>query len=374
MAITPVTAVILAAGRSTRMEQFKPLLPIGNKPVIERCLSMFKNAGIRDMRVVIGHLKDQMEPVLKKAGAGIIVNRNDSPEMFSSVCAALKDLEAEVQSIALLPGDVPLVRPWTVYYLLKKHAENPQHILVPGFQGKRGHPVIIPEAFFGLIRSWDGHDGLRGVFKSLSDHIMDIPVGDANIRFDMDSPEDYEEAKERWLKFSVPGKDECLSILRDVFNVDETIISHCGLVADMAGKICDALVQNGYRMDRNIITAAGFLHDMAKGSKDHEKKAADLLREMGFPGVASIVADHTDLDCSDRSPINPSEVLYLADKLVDGTRRVTVDERFQGAMDKFGHDPEVRKKIERRMNHARIIMKKVRHSIGETAAQHLFSF
>jgi HD superfamily phosphohydrolase YqeK len=144
-------------------------------------------------------------------------------------------------------------------------------------------------------------------------------------------------------------------------------------VAGIAGKICDALVQNGYRMDRNIITAAGFLHDMAKGKKGHEKKTAILLREMGFPVVASIVADHTDLDCSDRSPINPSEVLYLADKLADGSRRVTIDERFQSAMDKYGHDPNAKRKIRRRMTHARIIMKKVRQSIGETAAQHLFS-
>lgn len=368
-----ITAVILAAGRSTRMEQFKPLLKIGDQTIIERSISMFKDAGIHDIRVIVGHSQDQIEPVLKKAGVRIVVNRNNSPEMFSSVIVALESLEPEVQSIVLLPGDVPLVRPWTINYLLKQHEKEPCSIIVPSFQGKRGHPVIIPAELADTIRGWKGEEGLRGALNSLKDKLVTIPVADANILFDMDTPEDYEEAKERWLRHTIPTKDECEVILRDVICVEENIIRHSFVVANVAGKICDALIQSGCQMDKDIITAAGLLHDMAKGEARHEQKAANIVTGMGFPEVASIIADHTDIECSSHAPISSSEVLYLADKLVKGNKVVTISERFQSALDKFGHDPEIKQNIEKRMEHARIIMNKLENAIGQDISHEIFS-
>lgn len=359
-----ITAVILAAGRSTRMGQFKPLVKIGDKTVIERSISMFRNVGIHDVRVVVGYFQDQMEPILKKAGVRIVVNRKNSPEMFSSVLAALEGLETEVQSIVLLPGDIPLVRPWTVNYLMKQHIKKPGNILIPSFHGKRGHPVIIPAGFFSAIRQWDGTKGLKGALNSLKDKLVTIPVADANILFDMDTPEDYKEAQERWLRYTVPTRDECESILRELFRVHENIVEHSFAVADVAGSICDSLISSGYQMDKEVITAAALLHDMAKGETYHEQKAASVLTEMGFPEIASIVARHTDIECSNQTPISSAEILYLSDKLVKGNTLVSVSERFQSSLEKFGHDPEIRQKIETRMEHARIIMNKVGCAVG----------
>jgi len=69
-----------------------------------------------------------------------------------------------------------------------------------------------------------------------------------------------------------------------------------------------------------------------------------MLTEMGYTGIAPIVAAHTDIECSLGEPITPSEVLYLADKLVSGNTIVSLADRFQGALETYGHDPEIRKK------------------------------
>jgi hypothetical protein len=77
------------------------------------------------------------------------------------------------------------------------------------------------------------------------------------------------------------------------------------------------------------------------------------------------VAAHIDIKCSLGEPINPSEVLYLADKLVSGTTIIPLTERFQGALEAYGHDPEIRKKIEKRFQNAEMIREKVEAAIGE---------
>jgi molybdenum cofactor cytidylyltransferase len=119
-----ITAVILAAGYSTRMGQFKPLLKIGDQTMIERSVSLFRHAGIDDIRVVIGHCREQMEPVLEKIGIRTIINDANTHEMFSSLLAALENLESHIQAIILLPVDIPLVRPWTIRYLLNNIART----------------------------------------------------------------------------------------------------------------------------------------------------------------------------------------------------------------------------------------------------------
>ncbi len=361
-----ITAVILAAGCSSRMEHFKPLLKIGDQTIIEKSVSLFRDAGVNDIRVVVGHNRELIEPILEKAGIRSIINEKNSREMFSSVLTALESLEPEVQAIILLPNDIPLVRHWTVQYLLRQHQMSSRSILIPCFQDKRGHPVVIPSKYFSTIRQWNGKDGLRGAFRHLSDTIVQLPVADANILFDIDTIEDYEEAKARWLKYTVPTRDECESILRDMAFVDESIYAHCCIVADAAGMICDALNRSGYRMDRELITAAGLLHDMYKGETRHDQKAANVLTEMGFPGVADIVAAHKDIECSSRTPVNGAEILYLADKLVKGNAIVSLTKRFQKALKRYGYDPKIKGKIEKRLQNAVIIKAKVEAVTGRT--------
>lgn len=199
-------AVILAAGYSHRMGRFKPLLEIGDRTVIERTVSLFRGAGLNDIRVVAGHARDLLEPLLEELGVRIIVNPGYDKGMFSSVTAALKNLEPDIQALFILPADIPLVSSGTIHSLLKQYEEYPDNILIPSFQGRRGHPVLIPAPCFEAIRLWHGERGLKGALGQFSDRIVSVPVDDRNILFDLDTPDDYEEAKRRCTANPAPVK------------------------------------------------------------------------------------------------------------------------------------------------------------------------
>jgi CTP:molybdopterin cytidylyltransferase MocA/HD superfamily phosphohydrolase YqeK len=360
-----ITAIILAAGYSSRMGRFKPLLEIGGRTMMERSVSLFRNAGINDIRVVIGHCRDQIEPVLEKIGIQTIVNHANTHEMFSSVLAALDNPESHIQAIILLPVDIPLIRPWTIQYLMECNSRHSGRILIPCFQNQQGHPVVIPSDCFSMIRKWNGKNGLKGALNLMAEKIIKIPVADANILFDVDTPSDFEESQKRWSRYTIPTRRECEAILRDIVCVNEDIYAHCSAVADMAAKISDDLNRAGFSIDRELAVAAGLVHDLAKGKPQHARRAAAVITGMGFPEVADIVAAHTDIEYSPQAPVNCAEVLYLADKLVKGNQVVDLKTRFQAGLKKYSHDPEIKKKIEKRMHDAEMIRNKIEAMIGK---------
>lgn len=359
-----MAAVILAAGHSSRMGLFKPLLTIGGQTLLERAVSLFASCGIDDIRVVVGHCREQVGPVLKQAGIPAIVNTIDHCDMFSSVRLAIEHMGPDIGALILLPVDIPLVRPWTVQCLLDQHSRNPASILIPSFQGKKGHPVVIPARYFDPIRKWNGENGLRGALKPFANKTLALPVPDANILFDMDTPADYAHAKKTWSRMHTPTAAECESILRDIIGVSDDVYAHCQAVANAAGTLSDALNSAGCGIDRDLVVAAGRLHDMAKGYPRHDRQAAAMLTDMGFSEVARIVAAHTDISCAADAPPDEAEVLYLADKCVQGADVVDPWERFQTAMSRYGHDAESRQRIKKRLADAKVIQNKVESATG----------
>lgn len=187
-------AIILAAGYSRRMGMFKPLLRLGGQTVIARAVSLFRQAGLADIRVVAGYAHELLEPVLKELEVRTILNPGYDAGMFSSVTAGLESLEQDVRAVLILPADIPLVGHTTVRCLMERHVEEPDKILIPCFGGRRGHPVVIPAMFFSAIRAWPGENGLKGAIAKLGHGTALVPVPDPNILFDLDTPDDYEEA------------------------------------------------------------------------------------------------------------------------------------------------------------------------------------
>jgi molybdenum cofactor cytidylyltransferase len=198
MGSSEIVAVILAAGYSSRMEVFKPLLDLGGKPVISRVIDTFVNAGICDVRVVVGYNRDLLVSVLDKLKVRAVVNDKYAEGMFSSVRAGLESLEQHVKAFYILPVDVPLVQSRTVRYLAENYMCNRGRILVPCYRGSRGHPPLIDAKFRQSILDYDGEGGLKGALHQSEPDISLVPVPDENILFDIDSLSDYIELKKRW--------------------------------------------------------------------------------------------------------------------------------------------------------------------------------
>lgn len=189
-----VNGLVLAAGLSSRMGGFKPLLPLRGKTVIENTLGGMLAGGAQQIAVVLGHRAGELQPLLtEKFGPQVVLAHNThyaTTDMLTSVKAGLRALPA-CDAFFLIPADMPAVRVSTYRALQKTMAETGAALVFPTLQGRRKHPPLISSACIGTILHYSGNDGLRGVWSQLEDQIVTLPVQDAGCGMDMDTPEDF---------------------------------------------------------------------------------------------------------------------------------------------------------------------------------------
>lgn len=183
-------AIILAGGLSNRMKEFKPLLPLGEATVTDRIISTFLSAGV-DVFLVTGYRHQDIETVIKKYNVTIIYNPDFAKGMFSSIQAGVRQLPPEYQAFFLNPVDIPLVRTATIQSMMAAAKENPGKIIYPTFNGKRGHPPLIPSSLIPAISGWDKNSGLKAVLKLHEQLAREVAVADNFILLDIDTPKDY---------------------------------------------------------------------------------------------------------------------------------------------------------------------------------------
>jgi len=187
-----ISAIILAAGSSSRMKDFKPLMRIGEDSLLEHCIRLFRTAGIRDIRVVTGYRSVDIIPLIEKSDATALINNDYEKGMYASVLTGLRSLDPHAKAFFIHPVDIPLVQPATVRALIDAHRIREEKIFHPNFNGKRGHPPLISVLLIEDIRNWKGKNGLSGFLAQHKNRAFDIAVSDEGVLLDLDTPEDYE--------------------------------------------------------------------------------------------------------------------------------------------------------------------------------------
>lgn len=336
MSANCVSAIILAAGYSSRMGRFKPLLPMGHTLVIHRIIHLFQESHIPEIRVVIGHRAPEMRGALEASNVRIVENLEYDRGMFSSVKAGVKDLDAQrTGAFFIIPADICLVRPLTVRMLAAAYEKNPGKIIHPCFEGRRGHPPLIPMALVPPILKGEPDGGLKTILSQSEYLSLDVPVPDRQILMNMNHPKDYDAAQIRCQNLDIPDAAECASILTHICAAGEEIIRHCRKVAEIAEGLCRKLQKSGNSFDPDLIRAAALLHDIAKGRKDHAGAGGAMLRDMGFPRVAKIVSCQTDLCFKADARIGEAEVLYMARQMALNDQRIFLEEEFEMQKNRF---------------------------------------
>ena len=343
-----LTAVVLAAGLSSRIGRQKALLPLGDLPAAQCIIRLLRQCGIDSIRFVTGHNREKLAPLLQAAGVETVENRHYLAGMFSSVKTGLTGLGSPCAGVLVLPVDIPLVRPRTLRELIRRFADAPDHIIYPTFQAKRGHPPLIPVSTVPDILEWQGGGGLKACLAENGALAIDVAVPDANILFDIDTPDEYEEALRRWEHMEVPSAVECNVILREFHPVSEEVFGHCRKVAQVAGAVASAFVRAGSGVDVGLVHAAAMLHDIAKGRPRHAEVGARWLAALGFDRTGDVIASHTDIAVRKDGRIGEAEILYLADKYVSGTREIPMENRFEAALARYGDRTDIREKIQKR--------------------------
>jgi CTP:molybdopterin cytidylyltransferase MocA len=340
------------------MGELKATLPLGKGTVLEQCLGLFGDCGIKDLVVVTGHRREEIAAIAERAGARVVHNPDFASGMYSSIRTGVRHISDRSSGFFLLPVDIPLVRSGTIRLLIRSFSTLPFRITYPVFDGKRGHPPFIARDLIpAIIKNKRPMGGLRSLLatveKKRPQQVAEVTVPDANILFDMDTPEDYRTCLRRFTQLGYPTMEEATVILR-LYPMPEKGLAHGRLVAEIAVALCLAIVQNGRRiLDPELCRVCGWLHDIAKGNPNHEQEGGRWLRDLGFDRAAEIVAAHKDLDWLPGAAITEKEIVHLADKLAHGSRLVEISGRFEEKLARYKDNPEAVRAIHGRYEKSR---------------------
>jgi len=189
-----VSAVLLAAGSSKRMGCPKQLLALGHKPVIRHCIDNIIAAGIQQIVVVLGAESNGTAAALQGLSVTIVVNEKTGSEMAESVRIGLRALEGPSSGVLICLGDHPLASAETMRAVALTHRESPDDIIIPAYNGRRGHPSLFPSPLLDEIFS---SGTLRNIIDKHSRKVRIIEVPDEGVILDMDTREDYENMVKR---------------------------------------------------------------------------------------------------------------------------------------------------------------------------------
>jgi molybdenum cofactor cytidylyltransferase len=197
-----VPAIVLAAGRSSRMGRPKALLPIGGDTFLFRVLETLQRAGADDLLVVLGHEAQAIAASLAERSLPVrcIENADYERGQLSSLQAGLLAADRPgVRGVLVMLVDVPLVSHDTVREVLESYRRHPGAAIVrPAAAGRHGHPVVFDRSLFDALRAADPAVGAKPVVRAHLDRTIDVPIVDEGAFLDIDTPEDYERVIGPW--------------------------------------------------------------------------------------------------------------------------------------------------------------------------------
>jgi CTP:molybdopterin cytidylyltransferase MocA len=186
-----VDAVILAAGRSTRMEEPKPLLRVGEETFLERTIGMLKAGGCRYIVAVVNGEADWAQRLADASGAAVVVNEESDSQQIESLRLGIRALPPDWDAVAVLPVDLPLIADETVKAVVDVARAELPPLTLPFHNGVAGHPVVLGRQLEAEIFDNRWEEGIRSLIMTHARDLREVKVVDPAILIDIDSREDY---------------------------------------------------------------------------------------------------------------------------------------------------------------------------------------
>jgi molybdenum cofactor cytidylyltransferase len=185
-----IAAIVLAAGRSTRMgADNKLLMNLHGTPMVARTVAAIAASPVKPVIVVTGHEAKSVETALKGQTVTFAANPRFAEGMSTSLKAGLAALPDDIDGVLICLADMPAVTSSDIAKLIE--AFNPTEgraIIVPTHQGKRGNPVLFARGFIDQMREAQGDAGARAVLSAHADAVYEVEMQDAGILADADTP------------------------------------------------------------------------------------------------------------------------------------------------------------------------------------------
>jgi len=167
----------------------KALLDYRGETFLARLVRIF--ARVCDpVLVVLGH---HAEIIQERVDANFVINPDPDRGQLSSLQTALVALPAGAEGFLFTPVDSPTVEEWTVSRLVEEF--RPDAIVIPRFNGRRGHPVCVPRSFIPAFLSLAPTEQTRAAINRHADQVHYVDVEDAGILADIDDPASYHALK-----------------------------------------------------------------------------------------------------------------------------------------------------------------------------------
>jgi molybdenum cofactor cytidylyltransferase len=190
-----IPAVVLAAGRSSRMGRAKATLPLDDGDTfLTRIVRTFLAADVDDVVVVVGHEADAIVSSFSASGlpARFVVNHDYDRGQWSSLVAGLGVVDRPGVSATLMTlVDVPLVTADTVRAVLACYRRTHAPVVRPTSGSRHGHPLLVDRSLFAELRAADPAEGAKPVIRAHASAAGDIAIADEGAFRDIDTEEDY---------------------------------------------------------------------------------------------------------------------------------------------------------------------------------------
>lgn len=188
-----IGAVIVAAGMSSRMQAFKPMLPLAEDSLIRTLIRRLMAAGAKPIVLVVGRNGDELTAHVADLPVECVYNPDyASTDMFCSVRIGMGRILGRCESVLFSPGDCPCFSPESAKALIQEMEKSHFPILIPSYQGRRGHPVLFHQDVVKHILTYQGEGGLRGALQAYPAEQAFLELDDQGLVMDADKPEDYQ--------------------------------------------------------------------------------------------------------------------------------------------------------------------------------------
>ena len=187
-----LAALILSGGASSRMGSPKALLPYQGRPFLEHLLDVTRNPRIGVRRVVLGAHADPITRAVPLNPDEIVLNPEWEKGQLSSIRAGLRSLPSGTKGILLCLIDHPLISAALVDALVDQFYATRAPIVLPVFEGKRGHPVIFSAAMYEELERAPDNLGARSVVWAHAREVSEFHTQEEGCVVNLNDPEAFE--------------------------------------------------------------------------------------------------------------------------------------------------------------------------------------